>query len=167
MRNRIFIVFCIACFVGAMTFLVVRTSHPPVITASDAALDASPLDASAWDGEVARPQRLIFASNFLDAAIDPNNCGDAGGVCGHWVCETSRTCHFVQDSCALGACEGGTLCNNVVGCCETNTNVPIQLGYAVCPNTFYCVNVLSDSANCGTCAHACIPGQFCNFGQCR
>jgi hypothetical protein len=29
-----------------------------------------------------------------------------------------------------------------------------------------CMNLLSDSGNCGSCGHQCGPDELCNFGTC-
>lgn len=50
-------------------------------------------------------------------------------------------------------CGFGGFCSSGLTCCTSRT-------------TTSCVNLTSDSSNCGSCGHACGAGQTCSSGQC-
>lgn len=59
------------------------------------------------------------------------------------------------------ACCGGCPADNI---CDTGVCVRCQIGLTVCSNT--CVDLSSDSDNCGACGIACLPGTNCIAGFC-
>ena len=75
----------------------------------------------------------------------------AGATAGPAGC---TTCPCMSPACAMGlACAAGT-CKVVCGG-----------GGSYCTNV--CVNLQSDSKNCGACGKACTAGYYCSAGTCR
>ena len=82
---------------------------------------------------------------------DVKNCGS----CGH-ECDLGTRC--VKGFCMCGSikCLNG-LCSNGKCTCPTGTTL--------CSGA--CINLQTDSANCGSCGHTCLSGQECIAGGCK
>jgi hypothetical protein len=105
---------------------------------------------------------LTCAGYPVPVETDSNNCGNCGNVCpGPEVCAAghcANPCGPTPASCAGGfqypLSDGGVSCPTCPGC---------TYGYVPGPT---CVDVLSDSNNCGACGRACATGQICSSGNC-
>jgi len=94
-------------------------------------------------------------------------CCDVG-ICAHPL-DDPQNCGFCGNACAPGqACVNGS-CAGFPGC---------GLGHMFwfcgdagdenqicCPGSG-CINLLTDSSNCGYCGHVCLPGNTCSDGGC-
>jgi hypothetical protein len=81
--------------------------------------------------------------------IQPPHCVEIDGI---------RHCYFPTPKCPVGF--GGVWPN----CVRLD---PCRPGLAYCPQSDpLCVNLQTDSNNCGTCGHQCKNGQSCRNGTC-
>jgi hypothetical protein len=104
----------------------------------------------------------------VDTWEDPANCGTCGKACASGTCtgglclpEVGSDC---QPSCAKGwVCAGGECRPPQCGYLSLCTAADGQPGY--CCNSS-CVDVASDSKNCGGCYSQCPAGQTCDNGLC-
>jgi hypothetical protein len=102
----------------------------------------------ASEGCASCPQDCVRAEicNGIDDDCDgivDDGCGGGGGVCGDGLCNASETCATCAADCCGGGCPPGR----------------VQCGQI-------CIDVQTDNANCGSCSHACPPGNICSAGQC-
>jgi hypothetical protein len=114
---------------------------------------------------------------FSTCSTDPA-CGGSGDGVGEFACVSD--CYQTGPGNA-DVCEQGTACrtsasatfspatSNLLACahanCQNNCFLPIcSPDQLACNGT--CVNVLSDTKNCGGCGRACATGQSCVDGAC-
>jgi hypothetical protein len=90
---------------------------------------------------------------------DNNNCGGCGHVCmGGHTCELGLcVCPPLRVECSGVCCPEGQICTN--GACST-----CVLGQAFCNG--HCIDVTTDSSNCGSCGNACTGGKTCIAESC-
>jgi hypothetical protein len=87
-----------------------------------------------------------------DPLNDVSNCG------GCWIfCPTGQTCQNGVCSGAQAPCVGGTQS----AFCKLDAGT----GFVCCPGEG-CVDLGTDSANCGSCGRACMSGHTCSDGRC-
>ncbi len=131
----------------------------------------------------------------VDLDTDPNHCGNCGtacasgqtccggncyptsltcGKCGtqRGVCSDDRTWSFLpcsgEGTCVWGtsrSCGGG---NGLQFCgpnCQWGTTCLCESPYILCNGV--CVDINSDSGNCGFCGNGCGPGGWCEQGLCQ
>lgn len=129
-----------------------------------------------------------------NVATDITNCGACGHVCptadscntpmcSSGVCSSVPTnengaCSGVGSDCTTpmcssGYCKGfpineGGPCDNGTGTCDFGTCVANPVGCPTgttdCNST--CVDLSSDSSNCGACGSSCVAGNECNTATC-
>jgi hypothetical protein len=101
---------------------------------------------------------------------DPNNCGACGNVCGgpNPSCYQGA-CSHCTGYCPEGWC-GGDGCGGECAC-PSGTYCESNWCYSICaPGQTWCdpacVDLSSDSYNCGACGNVCEPGFVCSSGAC-
>jgi hypothetical protein len=111
-----------------------------------AAFGDGPVDVTLMDtrcaGKISCPANEVCCNNgCLATDSDVNNCGGCGATCG-----------ASGDGCSGGKCRcgGGSACIAGQTCCA-------GLG---------CIDLMNDAFHCGTCGHACNPGESCVNGAC-
>lgn len=116
------------------------------------------------------------------AGTSDDNCGTNGAEC--TSCATGQTCQggvcVCNASSCAGCCDGNTCrgggSSNACGqggvaCDECGENEACTEGQCACPLPFTvcgndCVNLDTNSNNCGECGNTCIDGATCESGQC-
>ena len=98
----------------------------------------------------------------VNAQTDPKNCGSCGRNCG------DDGSGFITDDdltfCNAGLCASHAHCPpSVGGGYRTSCGTDCQRGRC---KTMRCRDLAADTANCGTCGHACNPGEMCCSGNC-
>lgn len=93
-------------------------------------------------------------------------CGCNGACCPTGQCCNGVCCPPGQCGCNGSCCPAGQCCNGV--CCppgqSCSNGICCPTGQVNCSNS--CVDLSTDSQNCGSCASACGRGQNCVNGQC-
>src|SRR6266542_3270450 len=112
---------------------------PPALALSARAMGASDAVSAPVSANAA------FGSGNVDVDIDLGNDVASCGACG-------QSCGVGGDSCSGGTCRcaGGSACPGAQTCCG-------GLG---------CFDLDNDRFHCGTCDHACNPGEDCVHGSC-
>ena len=109
----------------------------------------------------------------VNSAIDANNCGACGNVCGG-----TQTCANGVCICPPGTLGCGTVCvnsamdvNNCGQCGVMCSAGQTCTGTCTCAGGLTacasgCTNTMADGANCGACGMACAAGALCSAGSC-
>ena len=115
----------------------------------------------------------------VNTALDPDNCGACGVVCGAGEVCSRGSC---QINCGAGLSDCGGVCVNVsndpdnCGACATACTgeevcsagscvITCAEGQENCGGS--CVDLQSEPSHCGACGVVCEPGQDCRGGQCE
>jgi hypothetical protein len=116
----------------------------------------------------------LCTDRCVDLRADSANCGACGHACSPGQTCSAGTCKTAPPSCNDGVKNGnetdvdcgGTCpkCGNGKNCTANADCVSGACCHGTCvdPQTFQ-----TDLANCGTCGHACSPGQTCVAGVCQ
>jgi hypothetical protein len=116
---------------------------------------------------------LRCGNDCVNTQSDATNCGSCGAICGtDQFCEMGDCvggveCTVEGDTCTGSSdtsCCGGLVCQYVGPGYQCVAGEACQTGLTDCDG--YCVNLLGDRANCGTCGTACGTGQVCLTGTC-
>ncbi|AKV00311.1 hypothetical protein AKJ09_06974 [Labilithrix luteola] len=91
-------------------------------------------------------ETLCFGVLCVHADDDPDNCGGCNQRCAGF----GRP-HYAP-TCTLGVCGGR--CEEKFADCDGLTDNGCEIDTRV------------DNRNCGSCGHACLPGQVCSAGEC-
>src|SRR5581483_4981971 len=118
---------------------------------------------------------------------DPNNCNACGTVCpqgqscvgGSCQCATGESycsganagCYdFNRDSNHCGscgnACPAGSVCNGSGVCAQSCPGTMTKCGAGTAGSPYYCADINTDTANCGSCGNVCGAGSACVAGKC-
>jgi hypothetical protein len=117
----------------------------------------------------------------VDTAVDQNNCGECGNVCGEGeVCsngECGSSCGGAYAECGgkcanvqydinnCGAC--GKKCGTGQVCSQGACSAGCGTGAALCgDSSTFCADTMNDRANCGGCGIKCAKDDVCNQGHC-
>lgn len=103
--------------------------------------------------------------------VTPGECGCVGNA-GRCKVDsgTNPQCSAVTGLCVCGGtdCRPGEACVAGAGgdVCSCEGGAGCASGEACCQSAGGCVDLVSDPANCGACAHACPTGFACGAGAC-
>jgi hypothetical protein len=112
---------------------------------------------------------VVYTTEPVDALIDCKSgqtlCNAGAGDAGAPVCADLQTNPGHCGDCA-NACSPGQTCS--AGQCQTACQPSETLcqGDAADGGSDYCINPLTDSANCGGCGQQCESGMVCFSGRC-
>jgi Stigma-specific protein, Stig1 len=112
------------------------------------------------------PQGIVLCSCLCrDVSTDEQNCGGCGSTCtANQVC-SSGECTTVQ---GYSVSASLTTLTETTYLPATTTPLPTTAGCAAGKTLCYgsCVDLLTNTGNCGQCNHKCIEGEKCSGGQC-
>jgi hypothetical protein len=93
-------------------------------------------------------------------------CKADGGGCVSGVCDDSHNCQKCQSD---DECNEDTVCGSLVcaaACSEANEGTQVGCTGDLTCCSVHCIDMTTDSKNCGGCGVACGAGQFCGQREC-
>jgi hypothetical protein len=119
------------------------------------------------------PAHLDHGDSVVDPDFesDPNNCGGCFNVCDDDDACTTDTCEDGECVFTLTVdCDDDNVCTNdscdaTTGAC-VHTSVECLDDQTCCPPTTGCVDLQTNSQNCGQCGNRCGRNKECVGGQC-
>lgn len=167
-----------ACAVVMTLAVVAACSSDGAPAPAPATVDAAVPQAAADASTACETGQQRCGGACVDLAMDHDNCGACGNVCGtDRFCRggTCRTCaegdlvscggtcaDLLADPKNCGAC--GQACSSSTVCSNGLCSATCTDAKTACKAS--CVDTRTDAANCGGCGHACAAGQTCAAGAC-
>jgi hypothetical protein len=141
----------ILLILGAAVFFVFSGSPVPAGTQNNTSASPGPID-KPINGKCSEGMTMCSGA-CVNLRTDGNNCG----ACGFSV-PFGETCVNGQFSSSL------VQSNKTATTITTGKQVTCPSGQTSCSGT--CRNILTDTANCGSCSTTCPSGQTCQGGRC-
>jgi hypothetical protein len=109
-------------------------------------------------GKACSGGKVCCSGSCVDTSTSPKNCGSCG-----FGCSSGENCQGGTCLCGSGpACVSPEVCKNNI--CMCGSNPACTGGQTCCSGN--CVELLTDTKNCGVCGNACEKGKTCQAGLC-